>query len=196
MIVNTDIAYENIGIRIKSSRFNFSNFLSEFREGLEEVSLEPVVRDLEYRLIGAVVDSDYAFRVLHPREVLHGARDAHGDVEVGGDHLAGLPDLHLVGAEAGVDGGSGGTDGCFAEGLGELVDDVKVLFALHAATPRDDDPGGGEFGFRGVTFLFADECGLGDIVIGVDKLNGCLIFAVGGFWEGRRADGEEVDGLL
>jgi len=38
--------------------------------------------------------------------VLDGARDADGNVELGGDDLAGLADLEVVRDVAGVDGGA------------------------------------------------------------------------------------------
>src|SRR4051794_22930469 len=72
---------------------------------LEQVADQAVVGDLEDRRLLVLVDRDDDLRVLHPGQVLDGARDADRDVEVGGHDLAGLADLPVVGRVAGVDRG-------------------------------------------------------------------------------------------
>src|SRR5689334_2928765 len=61
---------------------------------LEQVADQPVVRHLEDRGLGILVDRDDAARGGHPREVLDRPRDPDRDVELGRDRLAGL--AHLV----------------------------------------------------------------------------------------------------
>ena len=78
--------------------------------------------------------------------MLDGAGDAAGDVELGRHHLAGLADLQVVGAEAGVDRGARGADGG-VELVGERLEElVEVLGRLEGAAAGDDDAGGGQFG--------------------------------------------------
>src|SRR4051812_13027321 len=63
--------------------------LHELRHRGEQVGLESVVGDLEDRRLRVLVDRDDDLRVLHPREVLDGAADAAGDVQLRRDDLAG-----------------------------------------------------------------------------------------------------------
>ena len=62
--------------------------------------------------------------------MLDGAGDADGDVELGGDDLASLADLHVVGDVAGVDGGTGsantGTE-LVGQGVEHLLEVVRGL---------------------------------------------------------------------
>src|ERR1700739_188123 len=71
-------------------------------DDLEQVAHDAKIRDLEDRCFGILVDGDDGARILDAGEVLDRARDAHGDVELRGDDLAGLADLHLVGRVAGI----------------------------------------------------------------------------------------------
>src|SRR5260370_23557581 len=75
----------------------------ELRYQLEEVADEAVIGDLEDRRLLVLVDGDDDLRILHPGEMLDGARDTDRDVEIGSDDLAGLPDLVVVRDEAGID---------------------------------------------------------------------------------------------
>src|SRR5690606_6781286 len=95
-----------------------------------------------------------------------GAGDAQGDVQLGGDGLAGLSDLEAVGVEAGVGGGAGGADGA-AEQVGELFDDGEVLGRADTAAAGDDDGGLGQFG-PGALGL-GDPVGDGGQLVGVGE---------------------------
>ncbi len=90
--------------------------------------------------------------------MLDGAGDADGDVQLGGDYLAGLPHLHVVGHEAGVDrrarGAHRGT-----ELVGHLVEQLEVVAVLQAAAAGDDDLRRGQLGTLGLRQLRADEAG-------------------------------------
>jgi len=86
--------------------------LDELGNGLEEVSNETDVGDLEDGGVGVLVDGNNELGLLHTGKVLDGTRDTNGDVELGGDNLSGLADLERVVGVAGVDGGTRGTDGC------------------------------------------------------------------------------------
>ena len=63
--------------------------------------------NLENGCLRVFVDGHDDFRVLHAGQMLDGAGNADGDVELGGDNFARLADLHVVGHVAGVDGGTG-----------------------------------------------------------------------------------------
>ena len=79
----------------------------------------------------------------YPREVLDRAGDADGDVEIGGDDLAGLADLPVVRGKARIDRGPRGADGG-PELVGQRLDQREVLFRADAATAGDDDLGRGQ----------------------------------------------------
>ncbi len=57
----------------------------------------------ENRRIDVRIDSDDALGCSHSGQMLNGARDPAGDIEVRRDHLTGLPHLVGVGDVAGVD---------------------------------------------------------------------------------------------
>src|SRR5258707_15280616 len=78
----------------------------ELRHQLEEVADEAVIGDLEDRRLLVLVYGDDDLGILHPGEMLDGAGNADRDIEIGGDDLAGLADLVVVGHEAGIDGGA------------------------------------------------------------------------------------------
>src|SRR5215468_3219819 len=121
-----------------SSGMLFGQRRFEFGHGLEEVGHEAVVGDLEDRRLLVLVDGDDHLAVLHAREMLDGAGDADGDVEVGRDDLAGLPDLELVRHEAGVDRRAAGADRG-VELVGDALEQLEVVAALHAAAAGDHD---------------------------------------------------------
>ena len=111
---------------------------------MRDVADDAVVGDLEDGGFGVAVDGDDGFALVHAGEMLDGAGDADGDVELGLDGLAGLADLFGVGAPAGVDDGAGGADGG-AELVGEGFDVLGEAFgAADAAAAGDDDLGFGE----------------------------------------------------
>ena len=168
--------------------------LCELGDGVEEISDEAVVSDLEDGGISVGVDGDDDLRVLHASNVLNRAGEADGEVEVGGDDLAGLADLHVVGAEAGVDNGAGGADGGL-EGGSELVEKLEVLLVLEATAAGDDDGGGGELGLVGLNSLVLDPLGgtLGGNGGGVRDGGGASLG--GGALERSGADGDELDGI-
>ena len=90
------------------SRSGFSRRLQELfdlRYQAEEVSDEAVIRDLEDRRLGVLVDRDDRARILDAGQVLDRAAEMPiGDVELRRNDLAGLADLQLVRRVAGVDG--------------------------------------------------------------------------------------------
>ncbi|KPM75101.1 hypothetical protein AOG27_20880, partial [Pseudoalteromonas lipolytica] len=100
-----------------------------------------------------------------------GTRDAHGDVEVRGDDLAGLAHLHVVGNEAGVHRGTRGADGR-AQLVGDAVEELEVLAVAHAAATGDDHLGGTQLGTVGLGQLLLDEGGLGVVGHEVHGLDG------------------------
>ena len=65
--------------------------------------------------------------------------DAHREVELRRDDLAGLPHLLAVGAPARIDHGAAGADGRVAEGLGERLDDLELVRVDQAAAASHHD---------------------------------------------------------
>lgn len=138
-----------------------AELLNELGNGVEEVGNKTDVGDLEDGCVGVLVDSNNELRVLHTGQVLDSARDTDGDVELGGDDLTGLADLERVVGVAGVDGGTGRTDGS-AEGVSERVEDfLEVLLRLEGAATGDDLGGLGEVGAGRDDDLLRDELGGG-----------------------------------
>jgi hypothetical protein len=60
------------------------------RDDLEEIADDAVVGDLEDGRFGVFVDGGDELGAGYARQVLDGARDAEGQVEVGRDGLVGL----------------------------------------------------------------------------------------------------------
>src|SRR5690606_31071588 len=74
----------------------------QLRQHLEQIAHQADVGDLEDRRVGVLVDRHDGARVLDAGQVLDRTADADRHVQLRGDDLAGLADLHLVGAVAGV----------------------------------------------------------------------------------------------
>src|SRR5262249_19136409 len=119
---------------------------------------EAVIGDLEDRRLLILVDSDDDLGILHAGEMLDGARDADGNVQLRRDDLAGLADLIVVGNEAGIDRRAGGADRG-AELAGDAFDEMETLGRLHAAAAGDDDAGAGELRPLRLRELGPDEFG-------------------------------------
>jgi len=129
--------------------FALFQLFDQLRDDFEQVADDAEVGVLEDRRIGVFVDGDDVLGGLHAREMLHRAGDADGEINIRLDGLAGLADLHGVGHPAGVDCGAAGADGA-AEDIGEILEQVELLFALEAAAAGDDDLGA--FQLRAFTF--------------------------------------------
>src|SRR3954452_6397221 len=112
-------------------------------DDLEQVADDAEVGQLEDRRLGVLVDRDDGLRGLHAGPVLDRTGDAHGDVELRGDGLAGLPDLEGVRVEAGVHRRPGGADRR-AQGVRQALDDGEVLRRGDSAPTGDHDRGLGE----------------------------------------------------
>src|SRR6185436_972103 len=81
----------------------FLKRLGEFRDRLEQVGHQSVIRHLEDRRVLVFVDGDDDLAVLHAGQMLNRARDADRDVEFRRHDLAGLADLVVVRHEARID---------------------------------------------------------------------------------------------
>src|SRR5690606_2089043 len=130
----------------------------QLRHDLEQVAYQAVVGYLEDRCFLVLVDRDDHLGVLHARQVLDGTGDAHGDVQLRRNDLAGLTDLHVVGHEAGVHRGAGGAHGS-PQLVGQVVQHLEVVAVLHAATTGDHHLGTGQFGAVGLGQFFANKGG-------------------------------------
>eukprot|EP00920_Eleutheroschizon_duboscqi_P037894 GHVT01090735.1.p1 GENE.GHVT01090735.1~~GHVT01090735.1.p1 ORF type:complete len:180 (+),score=23.40 GHVT01090735.1:419-958(+) len=69
-------------------------FVSEFDDRLEEVSDDSVVCNLEDWSLGIFVEGYDHLRPLNAGNVLNGSRNPDGNVEIWGNYLARLTDLH------------------------------------------------------------------------------------------------------
>src|SRR5215218_7136647 len=98
----------------------------QFWDNFEQIADEADVGDLEDRRLVVLVDGDDGLGILHPGEVLDGARNADGNVELRSDDLAGLANLVIVGRIARIDRGAAGADGG-AELVGERVEQSMEL---------------------------------------------------------------------
>lgn len=107
-----------------------SKRLLQLRQDDEEIADETVVGNLEDRRFLVLVDGDDDLGILHAGKMLDGARDADGNVEIGGDHLAGLADLPVIGGIARIDRCARGTDSG-AELVGDRQDDFLELLRRH-----------------------------------------------------------------
>src|SRR6478609_5228660 len=103
---------------------------------LEQVTHDAVVGNLEDRRFLVLVDRHDGLAVLHAGEMLDGAGDADGDVEVGRDHLAGLADLVVVRHVTRIDRGAAGAE-TGAELVSQGLEHLEVLAALQATAAAD-----------------------------------------------------------
>src|SRR4051794_22017523 len=84
-----------IAMSVRPRRTSAIEGPGQLRQQREQVADEAVVGDTEDRRRRIGVDGDDDFAFLHAGEMLDGARDAAGDVEIGGDDLASLADLQI-----------------------------------------------------------------------------------------------------
>src|SRR5262245_20401899 len=118
----------------------------ELGQDREQIADEAIVGNLEDWGLGILVDRDDYLGILHAGEMLDGARDTDGDVELRRHHLAGLADLVVVRHVAGIDRGSARASRR-AEAIGKRLDQgLEVLARLHAAATGNDDACGSELG--------------------------------------------------
>ena len=82
--------------------------------------------------------------------------DAHRDVQLRRDDLAGLTDLHVVGHKTGIDGGTRRTH-ARAELVRQRIKVFEVVAVLHATATRHDNLRGGQLRAIGLGQLFTDE---------------------------------------
>ena len=103
--------------------------------------------------------------------MLDRAGDADRDIDFGGDDLAGLADLIIVGGIARVDRRARRADRR-AELVGERVEQaVELVVGAERAAARDDDLGAGQLGPLGLREFGADEAGLARSAARIDRLD-------------------------
>src|SRR5262245_38118865 len=107
----------------------------ELRNGLEEVGDEAVIRDLENRRVGVLVDRDDRLRPLHSSQVLDRPGDADREVELRRDDASGLANLQLGRRVAGVTGRAARAERR-AEKVRERVEHLREL--LLESAPAGD----------------------------------------------------------
>ena len=158
-----------------------------------DVADDAVVGDLEDGSVGVAVNGDDELAFVHSGEMLDGAGDADGKVELGLDGFAGLAYLFGIGTPACVDQGAGGAD-CGAELVGEGFEKGGEGFGgAHAAASGDDDVGFGEGDaaglLRGATGDL--EAGGGEVEIDVELLGRAGEWGGGGKGSGLDGDDDE-----
>src|SRR5690606_11928182 len=165
---------------------------SQLRYRLEQVGNQAVVGNLEDRRFFVLVDRHDHLGVLHAGQVLDGTGDAHGDVQLRRNDLAGLTDLHVVRHEAGVHRSAGGAHGS-TQLVGQAVQQLEVVAVLHAATTRDHDLGTGQFGAVGLGQFFAHKGGGAGVLGGGNRFH-CSTATFGGHGvEAGAAYGDDLD---
>src|SRR5690606_32758845 len=92
-----------------------------------------------------LVDGNDELAVFHAGQVLDGTGNTNSDVKLRRYDLAGLPYLHIVGNEAGIDGSTRCANRR-AQLVGQRVQQLEIVAILHAATTGDDNARCGEFG--------------------------------------------------
>ncbi len=161
--------------------------LQQLRHGGEQVRHQAVVGHGEDRRVRILVDGDDHLGILHARQVLDGAGDADGDVELRRDDLAGLPDLPVVGRIARVDRGARRAQ-ARAQALGQGLEHLEVLRRAHPASARDDHLGRLQVGPVRLGHLATDKARQSAVGHRGDAFHRCRS-AFGGRIETRRAHG-------
>ena len=127
----------HVAQRGKVGAHDFSNSLNKFGDRLKQIGDQPIVGNLKDRRLRILVDGDDHLAVFHSRQVLDRAGNSDRDIEVRRDDLAGLPDLVVVGHEAGIHRGAGGADRGI-QLVRKLLQDPEVVAAAHAAASGND----------------------------------------------------------
>ena len=157
VVMEGGYAVDALGANVAAFLVRLLELLGQLRDDLEQVADQADVGDLEDRRVLVLVDRDDDLRILHAGEVLDRARNADRDIDFGGDDLAGLADLIVVGRIAGVDRGAAGADARL-ELVGERIEQrMELLRRAEGAAARDDDLGAGQLGPLGLGELGADE---------------------------------------
>src|SRR5579872_87684 len=108
------------------------------RDDLVQVADHGIVGAREDRGLGVGVDREQALGALAARHVLGGTADAAGDVDLGRDLRARLPDLVRVGTPARHRDRARAADGG-AQQLGQLLDHREALGRADPPAARHDD---------------------------------------------------------
>src|SRR5205085_2992744 len=170
--------------------------LGQLRDDFEQVADEAHVGDLEDGRFLILVDGDDGLRILHSRQVLDRAGNADSDIDFGGDDLAGLADLVIVGRIAGIDRGAAGAD-ARAKLVGKRVEQgMELVGGAEGAAAGDDDLGAGQLGPLRLAELGADEARFARRGAGVDRLDRAAAAFRGRFLKGRAADRDDLLGIL
>src|SRR5438477_10120737 len=69
---------------------------------LAHIAHESVGGDRKHWRFGITVDGNDDAGVFHAGQVLHGSRNTESDMQLRGNHLAGLPDLPFVWGDSGI----------------------------------------------------------------------------------------------
>eukprot|EP00128_Syssomonas_multiformis_P011250 Colp12_sorted_trinity150504_noHs@3303 len=155
--VRNEIRTTNDYVQLKYlRRVNGSNLGGKLRDSLEEIGNETDIGHLEDGSLGVLVDGNNGLAVLHTSQVLNGTRDTDSNVKLRGNDLASLADLKIVGNEAGINGGTGSTDGSLKL-VSKIVEKLEVVTALKTTTTRDHNAGSGEIGSLALGELLLDE---------------------------------------
>eukprot|EP01022_Parablepharisma_sp_SALTPOND_P004193 TRINITY_DN118_c0_g1_i10.p1 TRINITY_DN118_c0_g1~~TRINITY_DN118_c0_g1_i10.p1 ORF type:complete len:1227 (-),score=392.65 TRINITY_DN118_c0_g1_i10:741-4421(-) len=148
-----------------------AELLDQLRHDLEEIADDAVVSHREDGRFFILVDGHDDLGVLHAGQVLDRAGDTDGDIQLGGDDLAGLANLPVVGHIARIHGGAGGAHGG-VQLVGQRLQDLEAFRRTHATATGDDDLGSGQFRTIRLGDLAADEAGLARIGHGRDAFHG------------------------
>lgn len=113
------------------------------RHDLEQIPDDTVIGNAENRGFGVFVYGDDDPGLAHARQMLDSAADAAGDVKLGGNGFARLPDLERVVAISGIARAARGADRA-AERSRERLQRLEARRAANASAAGDDDVGFGK----------------------------------------------------
>ena len=168
--------------------------IHQLRHDFKQIPDQPVIRHLEDRCIGILVDRDNDLGFLHPGQMLDGAGDADREVKLRRDDLAGLADLVVIRDKTGVDRSSGCTERRTKLVGKRLEQGVVVLATAQTTTTGDDDLGGTEFWPFGFGQFAMGQGGLGGVGSRADAFDFCRISGVDRI-KGGGADGDDLDAV-
>ena len=110
---------------------------SQCRNYFEQIADDAVIGYFEDRCFGIFVDGNDALSALHADEMLNGAGDPDGEVELGCDSLTGTADLAFDGQPAVIADGARGGEFRTERGS-KILDERKIVGFLDTATDGND----------------------------------------------------------
>jgi len=135
--------------RMSVSVPDFPDLSYQYGNNFKQIADNAIITIFEYGRFGVVVDGNYRFSRAHSGQMLNGAGDTAGNIEVRTNHLSGLADLMGCGDPSRIHGGTAGAKSG-AQSIAQLLEHRPVLRA-------PDTPATRYYDFRFRKFDGADE---------------------------------------